>query len=165
MKTILINNRIQLINDSTYLTVSVICPQKNIQKMLNVTNARFISKKETQVQYNHNAGQLFEVEIKVQFSKIEKHLRTNSYYNAENQQAYVEMIAVNGRVYNLDCLENKVTGIYEFGNCASFSQLHYASYYTSKSGRTIELNNNERTDFGKKRYINNAGTWYSNKKY
>jgi len=170
MKTIIIENKVKLINYFTYLTVDVICPRRNIQNMLDITKAIFISKKEITVNYNHCAGQLFKVVIKVKFSNIEKHLKSGSVCSADNKNVYLEMIDINrgGGMFfgtDLNCYENKITGIYEFGNCANYTVPNYATYYTSMSGRTIQLNNTERTDFGKKRYVKNAGTWYSNKKF
>ena len=170
MKTIIIENKVKLINELTLLTVDVICPRKNIQKMLDQTKAKFISKKEITVNYNHRAGQLFKVVIRVEFSNIEKHLIAGSVFSAKNKDVYIDMLDINmvgNRLFgsDLNCYENKITGIYEFGNCANYTEPNCATYYTSISGRKIQLNNTEKTDFGKKRYVKNAGTWYSNKKF
>jgi len=138
--------------------------------MLAQTDARFISKKEIAVNYNHRAGQLFEVTIKVQFSKIEKHLKTASISSAENMSTYLDMISVNklGVTYaytDTNVLENKITGIYEFGDCADYSQADYSSVYYSKVGKKIKLNKTLRTNFGKKRYVQNNGIWFSNRMF
>ena len=170
MKTIIIDNKISLIEDYTRLNVTVICPRKNIQKMLNSTAAKFISKKEITLDFHHRAGQVFEVVINVKFSNIEKYLKTSSIWEAENKSQYLEFIEINkigfSYSYNLmNSYTNKVTGIYAFGNCANYTEPNYCTEYYYSNGKMILLPNTERTNFGKKRYVKNGFKWASNRKF
>ena len=171
MKTIIIDNKIQLVEDSTRINVTVICPKSNIQKMLDETNARLISKSEIKLSYNHHAGITYKVVINVIFSRIEKYLKIVDVYGAENIKSYKELIEINrigfGQSYALmHCCKNEITGIYAFGDCSYYIKESHSTYYYYKNGqKPIILNDNQRTNFGQKRYVQNNGKWASNRKF
>ena len=171
MKTIIIDNKIQLIENSTRINVTVICPKHNVQKMLDETGARFVSKKEIELSYNHRAGVVYEVVINVLFHKVEKFLKVVDIHEAENVKSYIDIISVNrlggfGFGYSIShCYKNEITSLYAFGDCSNYSFPSVNTHYFPAKGKMILLNNNSRTDFGKKRYVQNNGKWYSNRKF
>ena len=175
MKTILINNKIQLIANSTTLEVKVICPKRNIQKMLEVTKGKLIYKKETVLNYRNNAGKVFEVTIKARFENVEKFLKCEdvfNYRNAENFDSYVEMIGVNRYSFGSfshetkKCYESVITGLYAFGDCSRLSRNGntYTRYFR-KDGHSILRCDTDFTNKGEKRYIRTGKGLLSNKKY
>ena len=170
MKTIIIDNKIQLIEDSTRINVTAICPQKNIQKMLDETKASFISKKEIELSYNHHAGIVYKVEISVIFSRIEKYLKVVDIHEAENVKSYIDLINVNrigfGFGYNIShCYKNEITGLYLFGDCSCYaSKSNVTYYYYKNSNRPLNLGSRI-TNNGQKRYVQNNGKWASNRKF
>jgi hypothetical protein len=175
MKTIVINNKIKLVEDFTTIEVKVICPKANIQKMLETTKGKFISKNEINLNFNHNAGQVFEVTIKANFKNVEKFLRYQDVYNyrdVENFDSYIEMITINQygfggyAVSTKLCYENIVVALYAFGDCSRLSgnRNSYTRYYR-KDGHSILRCNNDFTNFGEKRYIKTGKGWLSNKAY
>lgn len=175
MKTILINNKIQLIEKFTRIEVKVICPKKNIQKMLEKTGAKFLSKKEISLEFNHNAGQVFEITILVRFENVEKYLKCQDVYNyrnAENFDSYIEMININSfycggfAMQTKNCYENIVVGLYAFGDCSRLSGNgnSYTRYFR-KDGHSILRCDTDFTSNGEKRYIKTGKGWLSNKAY
>jgi len=167
MKTIIIDKKIKLVEDWTIVEVTVICPEKNIQTMLSETGAKLVSKEKTVLPYNHHAGIIYEVEISAMFSKVEKHLKTVSIYEAENIESYIDLININLRSYkSTHCYKNEITGIYEFGNCYNYEPSICATpYYYKNRAKPIWLNNTMRTNFGHKRYVKNNEKWASNRKF
>lgn len=175
MKTIFLNNKIQLIEDFTNIEVKVICPKRNIQKMLEATKGRFISKKEIRLNFNNHAGQTFEVIIKARFENVKQFLKVQDIYNyrnAENFDSYIEMININSfgfggfAMQTRDCFENIIISLYAFGDCSRLSGNgnSYTRYF-KKNGHSILRCDNDFTNTGKKRYIKTGKGWLSNKKY
>ena len=175
METIFINNKIQLIEKFTRIEVKVICPKNNIQKMLETTGAKFLSKKEIHLGFNHNAGQVFEITILVRFENVEKYLKCQDVYNyrnAENFDFYIEMININSfsfgsfTMQTKKCFENIIVGLYAFGDCSRLSGNgnSYTRYFR-KDGHSILRCDNDFTNNGKKRYIKTGKGWFSNKKF
>ena len=175
MKTILINNKIQLILNSTIIEVKVICPKRNIQKMLEATKGKLISKKEIRLNFNNHAGIVFEVVIKARFENVEKFLKCGNIYdfrNAENFESYTDLLNVNrfqfGGYMNeaTKCFENIIITLYAFGDCSRLSGNGntYTRYYRT-DGHSILRCNNDFTNNGEKRYIKTGKGWLSNKAY
>lgn len=175
MKTILINNKIQLIANSTILEVKVICPKRNIQKMLEATNGKFISKKEIRLNFNNHAGQVFEVVIKTRFENVEKFLKYGNIYdfrNAENFESYTELLKINSFSFGGyanevgKCFENVIVSIYAFGDCSRLSGNgnSYTRYYRT-DGHSILRCDNAFTNNGEKRYIRTGKGLLSNRKF
>lgn len=173
MEAIFIKNKIQLIENFTSIEVKVICPRKNIQTMLDTTKGHFISKKEIILPYNHNAGQVFEVIIRAKFENLKRYLKKDNFYNfkAENEREYKDLIKINeaksgGYFYQTTQIyAAEIRGLYSFGDCSTWNNSRLTTFYWYANGRRIELNNTERTNYGNKRYVQNAGKWLSNKKY
>ena len=166
MKTLKIENKLNLVNDNTWILVKVICPKINIQKMLESTEGRFISKKEIALNYNHHAGTVFEVTIKARFSKVECYLKSDSIYGSDNYEAYSQMTSINGYMLG-NCLTNQITSLYAFGDCSelvNWKELAYTKYFRI-DGYSILRQNTDFTEKGNKRYIKTNKCWMSNKKY
>ena len=174
METIFINNKIQLIENSTTFEVKVICPKRNIQKMIVATKGRFISKKELRLNFNHNAGQIFEVIIKVRFEDVKQFLKKEDIYNfrnADNFDSYIEMIKINSFGFGFAmqtkmCFKNVITSLYAFGDCSRLSGNGntYTRYYRA-DGHSILRCNTDFTNNGEKRYIRTGKGLLSNRKY
>ena len=172
MKAVIIDNKIRLVKESDLLNVNIICPARNIQKMINETGCRIISKTDAFLNYKNNAGKVFELNIQVKFSNIEKYLKVETIWNCENKASYIEMLGVksvgNIPYHDSNLPSNFVNSLYAFGNCSYLGVPSFCTeYYPLTNGKVkvIYLNDTQHTDFGKKRYMKNAGTWYSNKKY
>lgn len=144
--------------------VDIVCPRANIQKMLSKLPGKFISKERTSP-YGHNAGEIYLVKVQIRLGDILSHLRLADrikFLTAENYSQFREEAGWGKNVYQL-----KVTKLYLFGDCGKYidyKSLNYTPYY-NKRGREILLPNKPYNDFGKKRYVCNAGVWYSNKEY
>lgn len=175
MKTIFLNNKIQLIENFTNIQVVVICPKRNIQNMLKATKGKLISKKETRLNFNNHAGQVFEVTILARFENVEKYLKKQDLYNynnAENYAAYMDLISVNSfgfggfAMVTKLCYENVIVGLYAFGDCSRLSGNGntYTRYYNA-NGHSILRCDNDFTNGGVKRYIKTGKGWLSNKNY
>jgi hypothetical protein len=170
MKTIIIDNKIQLIKDYTYLNIVVICPKRNIQKMLETTKSKFIFKEKIGLDYNHHAGDIYRVLVYVKFTNIVDFLPKTHIQKADNFKDYLDLININTNNiwlnYDLShCYENIITGIYTFGSCSVYPNFKINDFYFDKNGKKITLNKSDKTNFGKKRYVKNNNKWYSNKKY
>lgn len=173
MEAIIIDNKIQLIEDSTHFEINVICPRKNIQKMLDITKGKLLSKTKIELSFHHRAGETYEVKIIAKYRNVKQYLKPFSIYVADNKTQYLELISVNSLAnkqsfaYSLtNCCSNQITGLYAFGDCSNYEQPNYNTlYYYADGSKSISLANNQRTNFGKKRYIKNNGKWASNRKF
>jgi hypothetical protein len=163
MIPIIINDSIRLKDKLDFIEVKAIVPEKNIQNMLDATNARLLSKRLTAVSYNHNAGNLYECVIKAQIRKVIPYLSTGDVHNAEGREAYLSLTDSRSLAVTKP-LENKIRGLYTFGHCGTYNFPHTTTYYY-KTGKQIQLNNNEYNDYGSRRYVKNGKKWASNKKY
>lgn len=170
MKTIFINNKIQLIENYTYIEVKVICPKSNIQKMLDATKSKFISKTEISLNYNHLAGQVFEVVIKARFENVEQFLKkqsiANYYRSAENYNAYIDMVSINGFFHSNTCFETEIVSLYAFGDCSRLTgNGNTYTRYFRKDGHSILRCDNDFTENGNKRYIKTNKGWLTNRAF
>lgn len=173
MEAIFINKKIHLIEDLTVITVNVICPRRNIQNMLKTTKSKFISKKEIRLNFNHHAGQTFEVQILARFSNVKKFLKiqdVHNYSKSLNYDAYIDLISINGigfggfAAVTNKCFENIIVGLYSFGDCSRLvgNGNSYTSYFRI-NGHSVLRCNNDFTTNGRKRYIKTAKGWMSNR--
>jgi|SRR5690554_771723 len=173
MKTIVINNRIHLIEDFTQIEVKVICPLKNIQKMLDETRSKLISKKEINLNYNHHAGKVFEIMVFARFGDVKKYLKNqtiHNYRNVSNYNAYIDLININKIGFGFAhqtvlCFENIITGLYAFGDCSRLVSSNSYTYYYGKNGYSKLRANTEFTENGNKRYIKTGKGWLSNRMF
>lgn len=167
MIPIIIDNSIKLKDERyDYIEVDVRVPEQNIQKMLEVTEGKLLSKTTVSVSFNHYAGQLFKCRIRASLKKVKTRLKRGSLYdNVEGKKEFLSLIDGKfGLGYELsNPLSNEITGLYEFGDCRRYTPLQTTTSYLYKNGRAINLNNNSRTNNGKKRYVKNNGQWVSNK--
>jgi len=163
MIPIIINDSIRLASELDFIPVEAIVPEKNIQNMLDATDAKLISKRLTAVSYNHLAGSLYECVIKVQIRKVMPYLSTGDVHNAEGREAYLSLTDSRSLAVTKP-IENKIRGLYTFGNCTTYNFPPPTTYYY-KTGKQIQLNSNEYNDYGSRRYVKNGKKWASNKKY
>ena len=163
---ILIENEIKLISDNDYLNITIILPTPNIQKMLETIKGRLISKKIIILDYNHNAGETMEVKVEVLFENAKKYLTFDTLFNADNRKDFLSLLHTDFKSsYNIvNCITNKIKSLYAFGQVTRIFSCPTTIYYY-KNGKSIYLNDNPRTNLGKKRYLKNAGKWVSNKAY
>ena len=166
MEAIIINNRIQLISyPSKQIEISLTVPALNLQKMQQLTNCYIVSKVEKKVDFNHYAGKLFFVTIRVKFEAIKQYLQRENIYTVENKSEYLNLLnssAFYTTYHECNLLADKVA-LYAFGDCRKFPQSNFNTIYKNKAGHKISLVQTEQNNFGQKRYINFKGQWYSNK--
>lgn len=163
MIPIIINNSIRLKSEFDVIPVVAIVPEKNIQNMLDATNAILVSKIPITVSYNHLAGKLYECVIKVQIKKVMPYLSTGDVHSVEGREAYLSLTDSRSLAV-MKPLENRIRGLYTFGNCMTYTFPPTTTYHY-KTGKQIQLNNNEYNDYGNRRYVKNGKKWASNKKY
>jgi hypothetical protein len=165
MEAIIIDNKIYLVTKFDVLDIRIDVPKKNIQNMLDATKAILISKELTTLSYNHHAGTIYRCRIKVVFDNIRKYLTTGNAFSASNFSSYSELFHCKYGTHEKVNLLRDDTGLYTFGNCSGLPPQTPTTYYYYASGRQIMLNDNERTNFGTKRYLKNNNRWVSNRGY
>lgn len=159
MKAVILNNKIQIVNNYTFVKITIQIPFGNIQKMKVVTNATIYNVKEVKLNFNHNAGKIAIVEIGCQFCKIEKYLtQTSDIFGCENLEEYKKLIGGdNGSMYynesNLTC--DKLP-LYAFGEPIIRNRtIAMNGIYRNINGKKINLQ-------GKfEKYVNFKGEYYS----
>jgi hypothetical protein len=161
MKTIIINNEIKLVRDNELIEMSLLVPAKNLQAMKEQTQCRIMSKISAVVNFNHNAGQLYKVRIKVRFNCIAPYLKHTNYDVAVNAKIY-EMLFYSPNYVSIPC---DSTGLYAFGDCSCIAIFRSINVIYYNQNNKISLIANELNGFGEKRYIKFKKQWYSNKKY
>ena len=166
METILLNNKIKLVNDFTFIDCEILVPSLNIQNLKQLTSCKIISKEAKKVDFNHNAGNLFTVKIRVRFDKIKQYLKHESCHDAINKSEYLNLLDKSFfylSYHEQNLLTDKVA-LYAFGKCYTYTDgKKYNVVYRNKLGHKISLIKSEQNNFGQKRYINFKGQWYSNK--
>jgi len=165
MEAILLNNKIKLVNDFTFIDCEILVPSLNIQNLKQLTSCKIISKEAKKVDFNHNAGNLFTVKIRVRFDKIKQYLKHESCHDAINKSEYLNLLDKSFfylSYHEQNLLTDKVA-LYAFGDCRKFPQSNFNTIYKNKAGHKISLVQTEQNNFGQKRYINFKGQWYSNK--
>jgi len=166
MEAIILNNRIQLISyESKQIEISLLVPALNLEKMKQSTNCSILSKVEKKVDFNHHAGKLYFVTIRVKFSDIKKYLQRENIYTVENKNEYLSLLNISAfytTYHECNLLADKVA-LYAFGDCRKFPQSNFNTIYKNKAGHKISLVQTEQNNFGQKRYINFKGQWYSNR--
>jgi hypothetical protein len=169
MEAIIVNNRINLVNDYAQIKITLKVPALNLQKMKMLLNCSIISKQEIELPHNHNAGKIYSVVIRVKFATLKQYMMRDNCHGCENKAEYLNLLNISSLSYasyhesNLLC--EKVP-LYAFGNCYQFKNgKEFNSVYTNKNGHKISLVHTEQNKLGKARYINFKGQWYSNKKY
>lgn len=169
MRPIIIDNSIKLKNENEYIEVNIRVPERNIQKMLNATEGKLISKIPMEVTFNHNAGNLYLCRVRTKLKTVVNRLKRGSLFDEVlGKKEFLALI--DNRSFGLpyeisNPLSNEITGIYEFGDCSHYKTRQTTTYYYYKNGRVIELNNNSRTNNGKKKYVRNNNQWVSNRKF
>lgn len=167
MKAIFIlkDKKIKLYHYTDMVIVDVVCPRANIQSMLKTLPAKFISKEKIILPYSHYAGETYLVKLKIRLGEIVNYLSLANNINVLNAENYSQFRDVAG--WQIDVYQLQINKLYLFGDCGKYidyKSLTHTSYY-NKNGRKILLPNKPYNDFGKKRYVCNAGEWYSNKEY
>jgi hypothetical protein len=171
-----IENKIIAVKEHDYLTLTIVVPALNIQKMKDLTGCSILSKEFTTLSSNHNAGKLFKVKIRVKFKNIEKYLLEENIYMQGNNVApavnVAEYLNIIGRkcgntYYSDDNLITSKCALYAFGNCSK----HWSSFrgsnvsnvhYFGRNGSKISLikKMNEIT-----RYVKFKEQWMSNRNF
>jgi len=169
MTPIIIDNTVRLKDDKfDWIEVNVRVPEKNIQNMLDLTGGQLLSKKPISVTFNHYAGQLYLCRVRCPLKKVKNRLKRGSLFDeVGNKKEFLSLFDDKHFLgyFTTNPLSNEITGLYEFGNCRNYRQNQQTTVYFYKNGRAIELNNNERTKNGKKRYVRNNNKWASNRKF
>jgi hypothetical protein len=168
MEAIIINNRIKLVNDFSLINVTLRVPALNIQKMKSLLNCAIISKKEIELSHHHNAGKIYSVVIRVKFANLKKYMQHESCHECENKAAYLNLLGLPSLFYTSYHEQNLLSenvALYAFGDCRKFSSKNFNTIYTNVNGHKISLVQTEQNNFGKKRYLNFKGQWYSNKNF
>lgn len=115
--------------------------------------------------YKHHAGETYSVKLKITLREVVKYLTpaiSLDVLKADNYNQFRDVADWQVDVYQL-----KIDKLYLFGDCGKYidlKSLTHTSYY-NKFGRQILFPNKHYNNFGDKRYVCNAGVWYSNKKY
>ena len=167
MKAIIINKKIQLVQENELIELSLLVPARNLQAMRDQTGCRIISKIPCDATFRHNAGKLYLTKIKVRYSKVAPFLKECNYKVAENADVFASLFYSSQNYIYIPC---DSIGLYTFGDCSSFESSFKSShqmnvlYYSSENNR-ISLYGNILNDFGDKRYIKFKGYWYSNRKF
>jgi hypothetical protein len=159
MKAVILNNKIQIVNNYTFVKITIQIPFGNIQKMKVVTNATIYNVKEVKLNFNHNAGKIAIVEIGCQFCKIEKYLtQTSDIFGCENLEEYKKLIGGNnvGMSYNESNLTCDKLSLYIFGDPIIRNKtIATNGIYRNINGKKISLQ-------GKlDNYVNFKGEYYS----
>lgn len=166
MEAIILNNRIHLISyESKQIEISLLVPALNLEKMKQLTNCYIVSKVEKKVDFNHYAGKLYFVTIRVKFSDIKKYLQRENIYTVENKSEYLSLLnssAFYTTYHECNLLSDKVA-LYAFGDCRNLTYPNFNTIYKNKAGHKISLAHSIQNNFGQKRYIKFKGQWYSNK--
>jgi hypothetical protein len=162
MKTIIINNEIKLVRDNELIEMSLLVPAKNLQAMKEQTQCRIMSKISAVVNFNHNAGQLYRVRIKVRFNCIAPYLKHTNYDVAVNAKIYSSLFYTSQNYVTIPCDSVK---LYAFGDCSCIAIFRSQNVIYYNKINKISLIANELNGFGEKRYIKFKKQWYSNKKY
>lgn len=169
MEAIIVNNRINLVNDYAQIKVTLRVPALNLQKMKTLLNCSIISKQEIELTYNHNAGRIYSVVIRVKFAALKQYMQRDSCHECENKTEYLNLLNISSLFYasyHESNLLGEKTALYAFGKCYQFKNgKEFNSVYTNKNGHKISLVHIEQNELGKKRYINFKGQWYSNRKF
>ena len=132
------NNKIQLIDDFTYINISLIVPFGNLQKMKDLTGCAILSTKNHFLSFNHYAGNVAKVNIRVKFSKI-AHFLEKSYIdgNNENYHQYIDLIGRHwSDLYYSDCnlISNKIK-LYAFGEPITRPKKSCDNIYIDRTGK------------------------------
>lgn len=169
MEAIIINNRIKLVHDFSQITVTLRVPALNIEKMKGLLNCGIISKKETDLSHNHNAGKIYLISVRLKFADLKKYMQRESCHECENQTEYLNLLGLISLFYSTYHEQNllsETVALYAFGDCRKFGNgKNFNTVYTNVNGHKISLVQTEQNNFGKKRYINFKGQWYSNKNF
>lgn len=162
----IIENRLYLCEDHNIIDITLNIPERNIQSMIEKTGARILAKKQIILDFNHRAGYVYACSIRVRFGKIKDFLTKKSLLEANNSKDYINLL------YDSRCIGYSSSmcfidkcGLYTFGDCSSYNNYTPSSPYWYMDGRMIHLNDTFRTNYGKKRYLKNAGRWVSNRKF
>jgi len=169
MKAIILKNKIRLIScERNFITLEINVPEKNIQKMIDATGCRVIRKSEVKLNHRNYAGVVFSVQIRVQFSKIEKYLKSKFIIGCSNKDAYIDMLAAEKRpLFHAEAnLKYDGVPLYAFGQLLIDSKPAFDStIYFDKNGKKTSLINRDLNSFGDRRYVKINGAWYSNRKF
>jgi hypothetical protein len=96
MKTltpVAIDNTIKLLQNNSIVVLNLLIPKGNIQAMREATNCQILSKTPEKVSFNHCAGELYRVKMKVKWGKISKYLKHRINPNVcENVDVYSQML-------------------------------------------------------------------------
>lgn len=158
---VLINNDLKIIDDNNNVTLSIIVPRANLEKMRTLTSCKFISKEKYTHFTNHNAGELFKVSIEVKFGNISKYLQSGFYtdaYLANNKKEFENSFL---KLENYEQITIDKTNLYAFGHCNVKSSTALNLIYRNVAGEKISLLPSELNDFGAKKYITFKGKAYS----
>lgn len=168
MKAIILNNEVKFVQENSCITITIQVPAANIEKMRHELNCTIISKKEKILHNRNYAGKVYEGTIRVMFHKIENLLRRKHFSDCTNAKDYQNLL------YNKpqNWLHTEYMLLCDSVELYAFGRLNISpngkgsnSVYTNKLGHRISLVHSELNNFGKKRYINFKGQWYSNKMY
>jgi len=142
MKTVIIDNKIRIVENSSRIVLSITVPRLNLQKMKEALNCEIIEKKLIKLNFKHNAGEVFSVKISVLFSKIEKYLREGNIFNCENKDQYLSLFSESDRNnYSTRIMLIDIVALYAFGQFFLNNSLNNNTIYYNKKGNKISLNN------------------------
>ena len=158
MKTFVkFNNKIQAIDDCKHITITLIVPAGNIQRMIDATNCTVVSKQRVELAFNHHAGVTYSVTILVRFGNIKKYLKSDHISGAVNVKEYLDIIGYDGRFgisYNDSNLITDKCNLYAFGELyRPVVRRGVNGIYVNKEGKKISLT---KTD----KYVNFKGEYF-----
>lgn len=165
MNAIIINNKVTLVDDFSLLKMSIIVPKRNLQRMIELTKCKILSKEPTHVAYNNYAGDLFKVTISVLYKNISQYMNIGDLRKAENAKAYFDLLNFQQFYYNLCSLKSDSVNLYAFGDCSRIPYVDNSTIYYSINRTKHSFINRDLNEFGNKRYINFKGKVYSNRNF
>lgn len=147
--------------------MTILVPARNISAMIKLTDAFVVKKQMKNVSFNHHAGNLFDVTIRVNFSKIEKFLKTSWVGHCENKDVFLSLWYNDREMsWSNSNLPSNNVALYAFGECYKYENYNMSNaLYFNKSGKKISVQHRDYNENGAKRYINFKGEWFTNKKF